>query len=71
MVVGARQNFQFFRQNARFHKNIRALPIFLHGILHYLISITKLQKKSVHKTQLYISHASHLKRTSKEPLKRI
>ena len=43
MVVGARQSFQFFRQKTWFLENIRALSIFLHGILHYLISIIKLQ----------------------------
>ena len=46
MVVAARQSFhqsfQFFRQNAWFPENNRALSIFLYGILHYLISITKL-----------------------------
>ena len=41
MVVGA----QFFRQNNLFLKNNRALSKFLCGILHYLISITKLSKK--------------------------
>ena len=39
-LVGA----QFFRQNTWFLENNRALPNFLHGILHYLISITKIQK---------------------------
>ena len=43
-VVGARQSFQFFRQNIWFLENSTALPNFLFGILHYLISITKLQK---------------------------
>ena len=38
IVVGA----QFFRQNTLFLKNNRALSKFLCGILHYLISITKL-----------------------------
>ena len=41
IVVGA----QFFRQNNLFLKNNRALSKFLCGILHYLISITKLSKK--------------------------
>ena len=41
-VVGARQSFQIFRQNAWFLENNRALPKVLYGILHYLISIIKL-----------------------------
>ena len=52
MVVGARQ---FFRQNTWFLENNRVASKFLHGILHYLISITK----SVHKTQCYTNHVSH------------
>ena len=44
MVVGARQSFHFFRHNTWFLENIRALPNFLDGILHYLISIIVLQK---------------------------
>ena len=43
MVVS--QGFQFFRQNAWFLKNNRALSNFLCGILHYLINITNLSKK--------------------------
>ena len=43
MVVGARQSFQFFRQKTWFLENNRALPKFLYGILHYVISIIKLQ----------------------------
>ena len=42
LVVGARQSFQFFRQNTWFLENNRALFKFLCGISHYLISITKL-----------------------------
>ena len=42
MVVGARQSFQFFRQKTWFLENNRALPKFLYGILHYVISIIKL-----------------------------
>ena len=42
MVVGARQTFQFLRQNTRFIENNRALSKLLYGILHYIISITKL-----------------------------
>ena len=41
-LVGARQNFQIFRQNTWFLENNRALPKFLYRILHYLISIIKL-----------------------------
>ena len=36
MVVGARQSFQFFRQNTWFLENNRALPRFLYEILRYL-----------------------------------
>ena len=43
-VVGARQSFQFFRQNTWFLENNRVLSKFLYGILHCLISITKLSK---------------------------
>ena len=39
MVVGARQNFKFFRQNTWLPKNIGALFKFLYGILHYFIYI--------------------------------
>ena len=42
VVVGARKSFQFFRQNAWFFKNNRALSKFLYGILHYLVKINKL-----------------------------
>ena len=42
MAFGARQNFQFFRQNTWFIENKRALSKILYGILYYLISITKL-----------------------------
>ena len=45
MVVGAHQNFHFFTQNTWFLENNRALSKFLYGVLHYLISITKLSKK--------------------------
>ena len=41
-VVGDRQSFQIFRQNTWFLENKRALSKFLDGILHYVISITKL-----------------------------
>ena len=59
MVVEARQSFQFLRQNTWFLENNRALSKFLYGILYYLIIITKLLKKSVHKSQFYINDASH------------
>ena len=44
MVVGVRQSFQFFREHTWFLKNNRALSKCSYGILHYLISIIKLQK---------------------------
>ena len=43
MVVGACQSFQFFRQVTWFHRNKGALSKFKWRILHYLISIIKLQ----------------------------
>ena len=60
MVVGARQSFQFFRQITWFLENNRALSKFLHGTLHHLISMTKLCKKALHKTQFYFKDVSHL-----------
>ena len=42
MVVGARQSFQFLRQNTWFLESNGALSKFLYEILYYLISITKL-----------------------------
>ena len=36
MVVKARQNFQFLRQNTWFPKNNRASPKFLYGIFALL-----------------------------------
>ena len=42
MVVGARQNFQTFRQNTWFLKNNRAFSGFSFGILHSFIIIIKL-----------------------------
>ena len=63
MVVGARQNFRFFRENTWFLENNRTLSKVRCGILHYLISIIKLlKKKTVYKTQFFIRHASHLNR---------
>ena len=41
-IVGACQIFQIFRQNTWFLEKNRALPEFLYGVLHYLISIIKL-----------------------------
>ena len=41
MTVGARQSFQFLRQNTRFLENNRALSKFSYEIFHYLISIIK------------------------------
>ena len=61
MVVGARQNFRFFRENTWFLENNRTLSKVRCGILHYLISIIKLlKKKTVYKTQFFIRHVSHL-----------
>ena len=59
MVVGARQSFQFFTQNSWFLENNRTLSKFSYGIFHYLIN--HYLKKSIHKTQFCINHASHLK----------
>ena len=42
-IVGACQSFQILRQYTWFLKNNRVLPKFLYGILHYLISIIKLE----------------------------
>ena len=39
MVVGARQNFQVFRQIAWFVENNKALSEFRYQMLHYIISI--------------------------------
>ena len=42
MVVGARQSFQFSDKKPGFSKTIEPFrKQFLHGILHYLISIIK------------------------------
>ena len=60
-VVGARQSFQIFKQNTWFLENNKALPKFLYGILHYLISIIKLQQNQSIKKQFCINHANHLK----------
>ena len=54
MVAGARQNFQFFRQNTWFLENNRALSKFksdLNQILHYLINC----KNSFRKIQFYVN----------------
>ena len=60
-IVGARQSFQIFRQKTWFLENNRALPKFLYGILHYLISIIELQQNQSIKKQFYFNHASQLK----------
>ena len=60
-VVGARQSFQIFRQNTLLLENNSALSKFLHGVLHYLISIIKLKQNQSIKKWFYINHASHLK----------
>ena len=56
MAVGARQNFQFFKQKLWFLENNRALSKFSYGILHYQIRSSYIHKfyyqiiiKSVHK----------------------
>ena len=43
MVTGARQSFQFFRHLTWFLENNRAYSKFTYRVLHYLISIIKLQ----------------------------
>ena len=43
LVAGARQHFQLFRQITWFLGNNRALSKFNYWVLHYLISIIKLQ----------------------------
>ena len=52
MVVGAHQIFHFFRKTTWFLGSNRALSKSKYRILHNLISIIKLQKKSVRKYQL-------------------
>ena len=54
------QKFTCKPQNTWFLKNNRALSKSLCSILHYLISSTQLWKKSVHQSQFYFNHASHL-----------
>ena len=49
----------FSGKNTCFLKNNRASK-FLCSILHYLISITKLPKKSVNVSQCFINHPKHL-----------
>ena len=60
MVVGACQIFRFSDKIPGFSKKNRALTKFLYEILHYLTSNSKLSKKSVHVSQFYINHVSHL-----------
>ena len=55
MVVRARQSFQCFRQITWFLENYRALLKFRHRILHYLISIIKLQKNPSVKAKLILT----------------
>ena len=54
MVVGARQSFQFFRQETLFLENNRTLSKFLHGILHYLFEHYQIIIKSVHKKNNFL-----------------
>ena len=42
MTIGARQNFQFFRQKSRLLGNNKGLTEFRYWILHNLISTTNL-----------------------------
>ena len=43
VVIGTRQRLQFFRENTWFLQNNGALSKFSNGILHYSVSIIKLQ----------------------------
>ena len=61
MAVGARQSFQFFRQNACFLENNRVLFEFFHRILHYLIIITILKKNQSIKPNFAITTRATLK----------
>ena len=62
MVVGARQSFQFYRQNTWFLENNRALSKFLYGTLPYLISITKLYKNQSIKPNFMLTTRATLTR---------
>ena len=55
MVVGPCQSFQFFIQNTWFLGNKRALSKFRCWILHYLISIVKLQKNQYIKANFILT----------------
>ena len=72
MAVGACQSFQFFRQLTwYFGNNNRALSKFRYQILHHAIRIIRLKKKSVHKSQFYISHGTLIYLTEKSPWAKI
>ena len=58
MVVGSRQSFQFFGQTTWFLANNRSLSKFRYQILHYLISVIKLQKNQF--IQFQINFVNHL-----------
>ena len=61
MVVKARQSFQFFRQKYLVSQKQRALGQIFGQDFASLNQYYQIIKKSVHKTQFYINHASHLK----------
>ena len=60
MVVGARQIFHLFGQNNWFLENNRALSKLLFEILHYLISITRLEKKQSIKSNFILNTRANL-----------
>ena len=45
MVVGARQNFQFFIQKSWFLGNNRGLPLFRYRILYHNLLVLPIYKK--------------------------
>ena len=61
VLVGACQSFHFFRQNTWFLENNRVLSKFLYGILHYLISITKLSKNQSEKANFILTTEATLR----------
>ena len=64
-VFGARHSFQIFRRNTWFLEDNWSLSKLLYGILHYLISIIKLQQNESIKRQFYINLANHLQNNHK------
>ena len=59
-VVGARQSFQIFIQNTWFFESNRALSKCSYGILHYLISISNYDIKSVHENTILFQRRAPL-----------